>query len=261
MHPVLFHVGRYTFYSFGLMAALALIVPSLTVLWPLLKRRGVNPDFALELLFAAGIGGFAGARVYYLIQQWPDVRHHLLHSAFSGIGFTWYGGLIGGALLVVVWTLVRRVPVGIVANAMGPGVAMGYAIGRIGCQLAGDGDYGKPTHLSWVLAMGYPHGTVPTPPGVNVFPTPIYEIVLMAPIVWVLYRIAMGKRSGWLTFGWFLVLSGVERFFIELIRRNPVWFWGLRQPQVIAIVGFVIGTVLIARFRQRPAELLRSAGR
>jgi len=255
MRPVLFQIGDLKLYSFGLMAALALIVPGLTIVLPLLKRRGVDPGFANEVIVAAGIGGFVGARIYYLIEHWAAVRADFWGAAFGGIGFVWYGGLIGGFLGVVGWTLIRRIPLDIVANATGPAVALGYAIGRVGCQLAGDGDYGKPSDLPW--AMGYPNGTVPTPPGVRVHPTPIYEILIMAVVVWILWRLATRyEKSGWWTFGWFLVLSAVERFLVEFVRRNPEWFAGLTQPQWMAIVSLVIGVVLVLVFGKRPAVRL-----
>ena len=178
MRPILFQFGSFRFYSFGLMAALALIVPGVTIVRPLVRRRGVPPEFAYELIIAAGVGGFVFARIYYLIENYASIKADFWHVAFGGAGFVWYGGLIGGFLGVVGWTLIRRYSLDIIANAMAPATAFGYLIGRIGCQLAGDGDYGKPSDLPW--AMGYPHGTVPTPPGVTVHPTPIYEVIIMA---------------------------------------------------------------------------------
>ena len=252
MRPVLFQIGDFRLYSFGLMAALALIVPGLFIVRPLVRRRGVSPDFAYEIIVAAGVGGFVGARIYYLIENYAAVKADFWGVAFGGIGFTWYGGLIGGFLGVVGWTLVRRIPLDIMANATAPAVAMGYAIGRIGCQLAGDGDYGKPSGLPW--AMGYPEGTVPTPPGVKVHPTPIYEIIIMAFVVWILWRLATRyDKSGWWTFGWFLILSAIERFAVEFVRRNPVWLAGLTQPQWVAIVSVLIGVVLVLVFGRKPA--------
>jgi len=258
MYPVLFHIGSHAFYSFGLMAALALIVPGHFV-WRILRRHGVGGDFAYELIFAAGIGGFGGARLYWIVQHWGEARGHLLSTAFGGFGLTWYGGLIGGFVVVVGWSLIRKVPVGLVANAMGPAVALGYAIGRVGCQLSGDGDYGKPSTLPW--AMGYPHGTVPTPPGVRVHPTPIYEILIMVPVFYVLYRMAKRPQPPWYVFAWFLVLSGIERFLVEFLRRNPVWALGLTAPQWISIAGVVIGTALILSTRRKPALQPRERGR
>ncbi|MFA4966382.1 MAG: prolipoprotein diacylglyceryl transferase family protein [Thermoleophilia bacterium] len=252
MRPVLFQIGDFTFYSFGLMSALALIVPGLLIVMPLVRRRGVTPEFAYELIVAAGVGGFAGARLYYMAEHWSSSAADFWGTLFGGIGFTWYGGLIGGFAGVVALTLVRRVPLDIIANATAPAVALGYAIGRVGCQLAGDGDYGKPSDLPW--AMGYPKGTVPTAPGVTVHPTPIYEIIAMAFVVWILWRLATRwDRSGWWTFGWFLVLSGVERFLVEFVRRNPEWLAGLTQPQWVSIASVLIGAVLVVALRNRPA--------
>jgi len=252
MRPVLLQFGDFKLYSFGLMAALAMIVPGLVLVRPLIRRRGVTADFAYELIVAAAIGGFVGARIYYLIENYAAIKADFWGTAFGGIGFVWYGGLIGGFLAVVGWTLVRRIPLDIVANAMAPAVAMGYAIGRIGCQLAGDGDYGKVSGLPW--AMGYPHGTVPTPPGVRVQPTPIYEVIVMSFVVWILWRLATRyDKSGWWTFGWFLILSAVERFAVEFVRRNPVWFAGLTQPQWMAMVSVIIGAGLVVALRKRPA--------
>jgi len=260
MRPILFQIGDFRFYSFGLMAALALIVPGLTIVRPLVRRRGVPAEFAYELIIAAGVGGFVVARIYYLIENYALVKGDLVHAAFSGAGFVWYGGLIGGFLGVVGWTLVRKHPLDIIANAMAPATAMGYAIGRIGCQLSGDGDYGKVSTLPW--AMAYPHGTVPTPPGVRVQPTPIYEIVAMSFVVWILWRLATRyDKSGWWTFGWFLVLSGIERLLVEFVRRNPIWFWHLTQPQWVSIVSMVIGVTLIVVMGKKPAVVVDGAPR
>jgi phosphatidylglycerol---prolipoprotein diacylglyceryl transferase len=260
MRPILFQIGDFRFYSFGLMAALALIVPGLTIVRPLVRRRGVPEEFAYELIIAAGIGGFVCARIYYLIENYAAIKADFWHVAFSGAGFVWYGGLIGGFLGVVGWTLIRRFPLDVIANAMAPATAMGYAIGRVGCQLAGDGDYGKVSTLPW--AMGYPNGTVPTPPGVRVQPTPIYEIIAMSFVVWILWRLATRyDKSGWWTFGWFLVLSGVERILVEFVRRNPIWFWHLTQPQWMSIVSVIVGVVLIAVYGKRSAVLAGAAAR
>ena len=255
MRPILFQIGDFRFYSFGLMAALALIVPGLTIVRPLVRRRGVPAEFAYELIIAAGVGGFVVARIYYLIENYASIKADFWQAAFGGAGFVWYGGLIGGFVGVVGWSLVRRHSLDIIANAMAPATAMGYAIGRIGCQLSGDGDYGKVSTLPW--AMGYPNGTVPTPPGVRVQPTPLYEIAAMLFVTWILWRLATRyDKSGWWTFGWFLVLSGVERVLVEFVRRNPVWFWHLTQPQWVSIVSIVIGVGLIWIFGRRPAVVV-----
>ena len=260
MIPVFFHLGPITIYSFGVMAAAALVAAAY-VAYLLLRTRGVSFEFAYELLFVAGIGGFAGARIYYLLQHWAAVKGDLFHNTFSGSGFTWYGGLIGGFVCVALWARFRHVPVGLMANAAGPAVAIGYAIGRIGCLLSGDGDYGSPTKS--FIGIAFPHGTVPTPPGVKVWPTPPMETIVMLVVCWVLYRMAKKPQPGWFVWGWFMVLAGVERLLIEFIRRNPVVFLGLRTTQweSLASVALGVAVILYTRGREPVETSLMAAGK
>jgi phosphatidylglycerol:prolipoprotein diacylglycerol transferase len=125
----------------------------------------------------------------------------------------------------------------------GPCLALGYAIGRIGCQVSGDGDYGTPSSLPW--AMGYPDGTVPTPAGVSVHPTPIYETLLMGVVALILWRLRGRLKPGAL-FALWAVIAGTERILIELIRLNEVWFAGLTQPQVWSLLLVAGGGIWIA---------------
>ncbi len=250
MYPVLFRIGDFTFYSFGLMLALSIIVPALFVCRPLLKRHHVPPDFIYEAIITTAVGGIVVARIWYMLEHWSETVNDFWGVVFTGEGFTWYGGLLGGVGLTMLLCLWRKVPLGLLFNIAAPGLAIGYAIGRIGCQLAGDGDYGKPSDLPW--AMGYPNGTVPTPPGVEVHPTPVYETLTMFFVFLVLYWLAKKAQPGWYVFGWYLILSGAERFLVEFIRINDIWFAGLTQPQWVAIASVVLGVtlVLVTRGRQ-----------
>jgi phosphatidylglycerol---prolipoprotein diacylglyceryl transferase len=250
VYPELLHLGPVTIYSFGIMAATALIV-ACYVMWRVLSHYGLPFDGFYEILFAAGIGGFAGARLYYMAQHVSEVRGDFFGSLFGGAGFTWYGGLLGGFILVFAWAVWRKIPVGLAANAAAPGIAIGYAIGRIGCQLAGDGDYGKPSDLPW--AMGYPHGVVPTAPGVTVHPTPVYETLIMGAVfVFLYWLVTRHSWPGWYVFGWFLVLQGVERFFVEFLRLNTHLAFGLTAPQLIGVASVIGGGIMIAITRRRP---------
>ena len=119
-------------------------------------------------------------------------------------------------------------------------LAVGYAIGRIGCQLAGDGDYGKAWDGPW--AMGYPDGTVPTAPGVTVHPTPIYETLVMGLIAWLLWNLRDRVRPGVL-FALWLLLAGLERFLVEFLRRNEIAALGLTLPQLQSL-AMIIGALI-----------------
>ena len=246
MYPVLFNVGGMTLYSYGVMAVAAMVASGFVVR-RLSGRVGLERA-ALELTIAAIVGGLAGARLYWLAEHWSEVSGGLHHALLGGAGFTWYGGLLGGVAAVIVLARIRRLELGNVANVMAPAVALGYAIARIGCLLAGDGTYGRPSDLPW--AMAFPHGMVPT--RVRVQPTALYETLAMLMVFVVLYLMARRPRAGWHVFAWFLVLSGAERFAVESLRLNSRWLLGLTAPQWFALAGMLIGAaVLIARRARR----------
>jgi phosphatidylglycerol:prolipoprotein diacylglycerol transferase len=148
------------------------------------------------------------------------------------------GGALGGAAGVLIWGAWRRMPTLQMADMCAPALAIGYAIGRIGCQVSGDGDYGIASSLPW--AMAYPDGTVPTTEEVH--PTPIYETLAMGLVAWLLWRWRDRLRPG-LLFAWYLVAAGVERFLIEFIRRNDEILLGLTQPQLIAVAMVAGGSL------------------
>ena len=127
-------------------------------------------------------------------------------------------------------------------------LALGYAIGRIGCQLSGDGDYGKPWDGPW--AMGYPDGTVPTAPGVEVHPAPIYETLTMGLVAYVLWRLRDRVKPG-ILFALYLVIGGIERFLIEFLRRNEDAALGLTAAQLESLGLMVAGLVYIAVLQRR----------
>src|SRR6202167_4799372 len=204
-----------------------------------LRELGKPVDWAYEIVFAALIGGLLGARGYFIAQNYGEVKNDLLGHIFSGSGLVWYGGAVGGAIAVVAWMRWRETLNLATVDMCATVLALGYGIGRIGCQVSGDGDYGIRSKLPW--AMGYPHGTVPTPPGVTVQPTPIYETVSMCLLAYVLWSLRDRVRPG-VVFALYLLLSGLERFLVEFIRRNSEVFIGLTAPQLESAVLIVIGS-------------------
>ena len=233
--------------TFGVTFALGFIA-----CWGLVARRlrelGKPVDWSYEIIFAALVGGVVGARAYYLIQNYDRVRHDLLGSVFSGSGLVWYGGAIGGAIGVIAWMRWRRTLELRMLDMCAIALALGYGIGRIGCQLSGDGDYGIRSDLPW--AMGYPHGTVPTPAGVRVQPTPIYETAAMCLLAYLLWRLRDRVRPG-VIFALYLLLSGLERFLVEFIRRNSEVLVGLTAPQLESVALCAVGLAWLALLARR----------
>jgi len=233
--------------TFGVTFALGFLACGLIVARRL-RELDRPVDWAYEIVFAALIGGVIGARGYFVIQNYSQVKHNLLGSVFSGSGLVWYGGAIGGAIGVLAWMRWRDAMQLKMFDMCATALALGYGIGRIGCQVSGDGDYGISSSLPW--AMGYPHGTVPTPPGVTVQPTPIYETVSMCLLAYVLWQLRDRVRPG-VIFALYLVFGGLERLLVEFIRRNAEIFAGLTAPQLESIALMAIGAVWLVWMARR----------
>jgi phosphatidylglycerol:prolipoprotein diacylglycerol transferase len=215
-----------------------------------LREIGKPVDWAYETVFAALVGGLVGARGYYLLQNHASLT---LGDVFGGSGLIWYGGLLGGTIGVLIWARRRDFVTLTLLDMCAPCLALGYAIGRIGCQVSGDGDYGKPSDLPW--AMGYPHGTVPTAPGVTVHPTPIYETLTMGLVAFVLWKLRDLVRPGAL-FALYLVLAGAERFLVEFVRRNEDVWLGLTAAQLESLGMLVAGLIWLAVLVRRHGSVL-----
>ena len=239
------------FQTFGIMFALALLGAGALV-YRRLRELGKPGDWAYEMLFAAAIGGLVGARLDFIIENYDQVKDDLLGNLFSGSGLVWYGGAIGGALAVFAWAWWRGIFGLALLDLAAPSLALGYAIGRIGCQLSGDGDYGKAWDGPW--AMAYPHGTVPTDTPVH--PTPIYETLAMGFVAYALWRLRDRYRPG-ILFAIYLTLAGTERFLVEFIRRNDDVALGLTQAQLVSVVMALAGVIWIALAARR-GSILRS---
>jgi phosphatidylglycerol:prolipoprotein diacylglycerol transferase len=223
--------------TFGLFFGIAFLLCGL-VIARRLKELGKPVDWSYEIVFAALVGGFVGARAWYIAE------HHdkgVFDTLFSGSGLVWYGGAIGGAVAVLAWAYRKgMVNVGLL-DLCAPALALGYACGRIGCQVSGDGDYGKPWDGPW--AMAYPDGVVPT--DAEVHPTPIYETLSMGLAGLVLWQLRDRLAPGRL-FALYLVFAGIERFLVEFLRRNPDELLGLTTAQLLSVVMFAAGAVWLA---------------
>lgn len=226
--------------TFGLMFALSFVASGLVVGRRLLELS--KPvDWAYEIIFAALLGGLIGAKLWWAV----ETDQFTLDGLFSGSGLTWYGGAIGGAVSVLVWAARHGMANLGLLDLCAPALAIGYAVGRVGCQVSGDGDYGGPTDLPW--AMAYPDGVVPTDEEVH--PAPMYETFAMGLIAWGLWRLRDTYRPGAL-FALYLVLAGLERFLVEFVRRNDPVALGLTTAQLTSLALLVAGVtwlVLLVR--------------
>lgn len=241
--------------TFGMMFALGFLASG-AVIHRRMKELGKPVDWAYEMIFAALIGGLVGARGIWMLENLDEVRGDVFGSVVSGAGLVWYGGVLGGAAAVCWWARRRGWLNLQMLDVAAVPLALGNAIGRIGCQLSGDGDYGKAWDGPW--AMGYPHGTVPTDAGETVHPTPIYETLAMGLIAWLLWTLRDVVRPGVL-FALWLLLAGTARLLVEFLRRNDEVLLGLTVPQLQSVAMMVAGGIWLAVVRRRHGTLLLPA--
>jgi phosphatidylglycerol---prolipoprotein diacylglyceryl transferase len=241
MYPVVFRIGSFEVTSFGVLVALA----ALTALWVFRSEltRTHLPTKGVDAALIGLMGGMLGAKVVWAV----EFRHEapFLSLLMSRGGLSWFGGFVGG-VGAGLWALRKqRIPIIAALAAAAPALAIGHAIGRIGCFLVGD-DYGRPTDLPWGIA--FPKGLPPTV--VPVHPTQLYEAAGLVVIAWVLIRWRREQLPDVLVFARYLVLAGSLRFLIEFIRINAHVIGPFTVAQVFSFAIFVMGVSLIFVNRQ-----------
>jgi len=249
MHPY-FHFGPLVLWSYGIMMGIGF---SLGYLFGEadFKRRGVPIPMGVFLPCMA-ISGLIGAKLdHAIVVQWHTLRQNPLDfdwvASFSG-GYTWFGGVLGGVFATILLARLYKTPVLRVLD-VAPMASLGLACGRMGCFLAGDGDYGIPTSLPW--GMSFPHGIVPTV--VRVHPTPLYEItyaLILFVFLWLRGRPEIYART-WQgsQIALYLFWTGLCRFFVEFLSRNAKVYAGLTEAQLVGILFILAAAVLTAFHR------------
>jgi phosphatidylglycerol:prolipoprotein diacylglycerol transferase len=253
MHSILLKVGPFTIYSYGFMLMLAFLAGTL-VATRLARRSGIPSETILDLTAYILLAAIVGSRLFYVALQWGYFRDHLaeIPKIWTG-GLTFHGGLLGGILVGAWFCWRRRQPFLLLADILTPSVALGYALGRIGCFLNGC-CYGAPTSLPWACQFHDPPVSGPlTPPS---HPTQIYASLINLGIFAILWQIARRKRSDGQVFFSYLVLYSIYRFGIEFLRKGytaDVLGAGLTQAQVVSLLIAALGIALLVWVRRTPA--------
>jgi phosphatidylglycerol:prolipoprotein diacylglycerol transferase len=251
--PDSLHVGPLPIHLFGIFMALGFLAAG-AVVGREFERKGYERELASSLVVWTAVGGVVGARLWLILDAWDEFLRAPVEFLFTGGGFVWYGGLVGGALAATLFFRRHGIPWLRGATMAAPGLAIGQAIGRIGCQVSGDGDWGRVTTLPW--GMAYPHAVVgwPYPPGVRVHPTPVYECLAYLAVFAFLWRHRREPAPDGSLFAWYLVLAGTARFLVEFVRVNPPVVAGLTEAQLTSLVLVCLGAWrLVASRTWRPA--------
>ena len=262
IYPFVLQLGPVEITGYGLMMMVAFLMGGWLIAIEL-KRRGLTEDYAADAVAAAVIGGIVGAKLWYVAVSQD------MSALLSRGGLVWYGGFIGGTAAVILngWRL--KVPLRWTMQLVAPALPAAYALGRIGCFLVND-DYGRPTEVAWAVKFprGLPPSTaasmdqlfgIPVPPGTDpstvlaVHPTQIYEAILMlAAFMWLWSLRKSGRPIGWI-FGLYLVIAGVERFLIEILRAKDDRFLGpFTLAQLTSVVLVAVGIWVMTKLREEP---------
>jgi phosphatidylglycerol:prolipoprotein diacylglycerol transferase len=264
MYPYI-HLGSWHIGTFGLLLWLAAVCATV-VLHFNFKRNGVDAD-ALNVVALAVVAGIIGAKAWHELQEPARILpaiHFAIRDAGGNVffgflhwfqaGFAWFGGLLA-AILVLIWQGIAARPNGLrghwaatrMLDLAAPAAALGYGVGRIGCLLSGDGDYGINTTLPWGVHMAKDALVPPNPPSALVQPTPIYEFLFAAALAWWLWKRGSKPRPlGFIT-GEYLLISGIGRFLVEFVRINPKLYFGhtMSNAQVAALGTVAVGALIM----------------
>ncbi len=252
MYPTLFRIPYLDFpiSSFGVMMAIGFLVGT----WLMARRmaeEGLDPDLATTLLIYMMLGGILGSKLYYAIDVSLRTGVPFATLFFARDGITWYGGLLMGTAVGVIGCRIHGLPVKTISACVAAPLAVGQALGRIGCFLVGD-DYGRPSTLPWAIA--FPNGSPPTQETVH--PTQLYEVAWLLPVAALLW--SRRRRSPFL-FGEYLAANGLGRLVIEGWRVNPKVALGLTEPQWIGLALIVAGASGWLYYQRRGAPAAASA--
>ena len=291
MIPILFEIGPIKIYSYGLMLGIAFLSGNY-ILAGELKKRSITPELASTITLLSVVFGLLGAKLLHLIENWNEFLADPL-TAFSPGGLTWYGGFVLGMGVIIWYVRKKHIPYRRFLDALGIALILAYGIGRVGCHLAGDGDYGSPTTLPWGVL--YAKGTAkPTtmlseyfqhnpeegarwhydslrviPAGrdalghsYNKFdettplhPTPLYELLLGIIGFMVLRKVAPRFTVDGQLFMLYLMLAALFRFSVEFLRLQPKILFGLSEAQLIATALFLFGAVGIGVMKKKNPTL------
>jgi len=270
VYPLTFALGPLTITGYGLMMMVGFLVAGWTIQHQL-RQRGLNEDYAGDIVVAAVIGGIVGAKLWYVVLTGDP------SALLSRGGLVWYGGFLGGCAGVIIGGWMKKVPIRLTMDLVAPALAVGYGLGRVGCFMVQD-DYGIPTNLPWAVRFpqGLPPSTaqnmhdqfgVPIPAGVNptdvlaVHPTQLYEVTAMLFVFWLLWRIRNHRHgTGWL-FGLYLLFGGIERFLVEFLRAKDDRFFGIFTVAQLTSLGLIVVgiAILVHLWNKGPVTIPRDS--
>ena len=238
MYPIIWQYKSITIAGYGIMLGLAFYLAFLFFEREL-KIAGKDPELAYKLILAVIPSAIIGAKIFHIFENFSEFLSDPAGMIFSGSGLSVQGGFLLAFIICMAVIKKNNENVLEVFDLVAPPMALGYAIGRLGCHVAGDGCYGIPT--ASFFGTAYPNGIVPT--SLEVFPTPLFESFFSFLIVILLLQLRKKEFTTGKLFFLYLMLNGIPRFFVEFIRLNPKVIFNITQAQIVAIFFFITGII------------------
>ncbi len=238
MYPIIFNYKAITIGGYGVMLGLGFYLAFL-LLERELKLRNIDGELAYKILLTIIPSAIIGAKLFHILENIDAFMSSPLDMIFSGAGLTVYGGYITAIFAAVLVIRHNRHNVLEVLDAAAAPMSLGYAIGRLGCHVSGDGCYGIATNS--FIGTAYPNGIVPT--STVVLPTPLIESLMAFIFVFLLLQLRKRDFTRGFLFFLYLILNGAARFPIEFFRLNPPAAFGLTQAQIVAIFFMLTGLI------------------
>ena len=262
MFPILFHIGKFTIYSYGVLAAAGFLA-GLWFAYRRAPRAGLDPNKIWNLVIYGILVSLAVSKIWLILSAWDYYSANpgeiFSVATFQSAG-TFYGGLLGALIWTAVYTYLQKMPLLPVLDLCSAPVALGHAIGRLGCFAAGC-CYGKPTSLDWGVTFSNPTAEKisGTPLGVSLHPTQLYEAAAEFLNVGLLIWLGAKRRFPGQIFGAYFVLYGIERGTIEFFRGDPgrtlMFHDRVSLMQLVSVALVLIGSFLWFRGQDAAAPL------
>ncbi|MCP4117833.1 MAG: prolipoprotein diacylglyceryl transferase [Desulfobacteraceae bacterium] len=251
MHPVLFKIGGITLYTYGLFVGLGFLV----AVWLTNRRaatRGIAAEKISDLFFVVLVASILGARLFYVVLNLSEFTSDPLNivKIWNG-GLVFYGGFITALVTAMAWVKKQGLDLWNTADLLAPPIALGHAVGRLGCLFAGC-CYGRECHLPWAIEFHNPDSLAPL--GVYLHPTQVYSVLSNLSIFLILLMIDGKKGFKGRVFWSYILLYGLFRSFIEMFRgdfRGDFFLEILSVSQTIGIMMSVFAAFMLVRLSRQ----------
>lgn len=236
--PMAFRLGALHVHWYSLAIILA-IIAAVLISAHRAKKRGIDTEHIYSLALWVVFGGIVGARLFHVVDHWEHyINNPLQIFGFQGLAI--WGALAGGGLALVIYARMRHLPLGRLVDVVAPGVLVAQIVGRFGCIVNGDA-YGGVTSVPWAFIYVNPGASIPGYLfGMPTHPYPVYEMIWHAIVLLVILRLDRHFKRDGLVFLSYLSLYSLGRFVLTFVRQERIWFWGLQEAQVIAMLVILV---------------------